>query len=271
MTIRLDEMSWPEIKEVLGKPHVVILPTGTTEEHGAHLPVNVDAFQATYFAEHSAQKVMEEHPDIYVLVAPTISYGEISKHKMFPGTIGVKADTLIKMLIDIVGSFLDQGFKNVIVYNNHDENIPPIQVALTMVADEHPGANIFGITGGPCGLGFDARPGLSKAGAAGKGHALEAETSVALAIEPQLVHLEKAMIGSRELPLSERYIGDSGGERGKGVIYCSGTKGFEKSGTFGDPTMASKEAGEKSVSTVISDLADIIVQVVKGKDATTAR
>jgi len=79
------------------------------------------------------------------------------------------------------------------------------------------------------------------------------------------------MIGSRELPLSERYIGDTGGERNKGVIYCSGIKGFEKSGTLGDPTMASKEAGEKLVSNVISDLADIIVQVVKGKDATTAR
>ena len=86
---------------------------------------------------------------------------------------------------------------------------------------------------------------------------------MALVIEPQNVHLDKAIIGSRKLPLSPRYIGDTGKDTSKGVIYCSGITGFEESGTFGDPTMASKEEGEKILSAMIGDLADIIVQVVR--------
>ncbi len=86
---------------------------------------------------------------------------------------------------------------------------------------------------------------------------------MALVIEPQNVHLEKAVIGSRGLSLSERYIGATGSDRSKGVIYCSGMKGFERSGTFGDPTMASKDEGEKDLAAIINDLADIMVQVVQ--------
>lgn len=260
MTVRLDEMSWTEVQEVLNKPNAVVLPMGATEEHGAHLPINVDSFYATYVAEHAAQKVMNEHR-ICVLVAPTIDYTEVSGHKMFPGTIGVKADTLIRVITDIVGSFLDQGFRNIIALTTHRENYGPLEVALTMIADDYPEANVFAVS--TMGLGFDVRPGLVKAGTAGSGHALETETSMALVMQPQNVHLDKVMLGSRELPLSERYIGATGGDRSRGVIYCSGIKGFEKSGTFGDPTMASREEGEKLLSTIIGDLADIIVQVVK--------
>ncbi len=261
MIVRLDEMSWPEVKGVLSKPNAVILPLGSTEEHGAHLPVNFDSSCTTYIAEHAARKVMNENK-ICVLVAPTIDYTEVSLHKMFPGTIGVKADTLIKVIMDVVGSFLDQGFKNIIALTGHRENRASLEVAFTMIADDHPEANIFAITS-VRGIGFDARPGLVKAGIVGEGHALEVETSMALVIEPQNVHLDKAIIGSRKLPLSPRYIGDTGKDTSKGVIYCSGITGFEESGTFGDPTMASKEAGEKLLSAMIGDLADIIVQVVK--------
>jgi len=260
MTVRLEQMSWPEIKEALSKLNVVVLPIGSTEEHGTHLPVNVDSLCTTYIADKAAEKVVKEHK-IDVMVAPTIHYGEVSHHKMFPGTIGVKADTLIRMLIEIVGSFLEQGFKNVIVVTGHHENCSPIEVALTMVADCYPGANIFGVS--TMGLGFDARPGLVKAGVAGSGHSLEVETSQAMVIQPQNVHLERAATGSRVLPLSERYIGATGKDTSKGVIFVSGLRGFEQTGTFGDPTKASKEAGQKILTAQINDLADIILQVAK--------
>ncbi|MFC1902544.1 creatininase family protein [Chloroflexota bacterium] len=260
MTVRLDEMSWPEVKEVLSKPNAVILPLGSTEQHGTHLPINFDSFCATYIAEHAAQKSVDEH-EISVLVAPTIDYTDVSVHKMFPGTIGVKPDTLIKVIVDVVRSFLDQGFNNIIALTAHRENDCPLVVALHMIAEDYPKANLFAVS--TIDLGSDARPGSVKAGVAGRGHALEGETSKALIIEPQNVHLDKAQIGARELPLSERYIGAHGMDRSKGVIYCSGLKGFEKTGTFGDPTMASKEEGEKILLAQISDLVDIIGQAVK--------
>ena len=263
MTVRLDEMTWPEVKELLTKPHAVILPIGSTEEHGGHLPLNVDSATGTYIAEGAAKKVVTEH-GINVVVAPTIDYTDISPHKIFPGTIGVKLDTLMKMLVDIIEAFLDQGFKNIFALSAHLENNSPLEVAVRMIKDKRPAANIFAVTS-VHGLGFDVHKTAVKAGLAGMGHALEIETSHSLVIQPQNVHLDRTILGHRRLPISTRYIGATGQDKSKGVLYCSGVEESEESGTAGDPRMASKEEGEQLLSSVISDLADIIVQVVNPK------
>ncbi|MFC1868701.1 creatininase family protein [Thermodesulfobacteriota bacterium] len=259
MKVRLDEMTCPEVKEAITKRHAVILPLGATEEHGAHLPLYTDSHAGTYIAEHAAGKVAEAH-DIRVMVAPTIVYTDVSMHKKFPGTIGVKVETLINTIVDIVEGFLDQGFKNVIALNAHLQNACSLESAFRIVADRRPKANIFAVTS-VLGLGFEAMPGLVKAGPVGMGHALEVETSCALFMHPEHVYLDRVVTGSRKLPLSERYVGPTGGFRNKGVIYCPEYMGHDESGIAGDPAMASREAGEKLLTAIISDLADIIVQV----------
>ncbi len=259
MKVRLDEMTWPEVKEFLSQPNAVVIPMGSTEQHGTHLPINFDSANATYTAERAAEKVMKEN-NIKVLVAPTIDYTDVGIHKMFPGTIGVKPDTLVKVIAEIVESFLEQGFRNIIILNGHRENDCPLELAMRIVNEEHEEANLYAIS--TIDLGFDVRPGLVKAGLPGMGHALEVETSMALLIEPHLVQLDKAMMGSRRLTLSSRYVGAGGKDKTKGVIYYKGPGGFEKTGTLGDPTKGSKEEGEKICNAVINDFADIIVQVV---------
>lgn len=261
MKVRMDELSWPEIRDILTQPNAVILPMGSTEEHGAHLPLNVDSLVATYIAESAARKVVEEN-NIDILVAPTIAYTDVTPHKMFPGTVGVKLDTFMKMVVDILEAFLDQGFKNIIALSGHLENNSPLQVAVRMVKEKRPQANIFAVTS-VFGIGFDAKPPLSKAGWNGVGHALESETSYCLFLQPQNVHLEKTILGSRYLPLSSRYIGPTGQDKSKGILYCSGITGDEESGTQGDPRLASKEQGEKILAAMVNDLADIIVQIVR--------
>ena len=204
---RLSELSWPKVAEILNKLNVILVPLGSTEQHGAHLPLNVDSMCVTSIAEKAARKVMET-TDIHVLIAPTIHYTDVSIHKMFPGTIGIKADTLVRVLHDIVTGFLVQGFRNIILFSSHHENNCPMEMALRLISDDNKDANVFAITS--MGLGFDVRPGLIKAGVAGKGHALEIETSMSMVLQPQNVHLEKVIKGSRKLPLSTRYMRTSG-------------------------------------------------------------
>jgi creatinine amidohydrolase len=260
LKIRLDEMSWPDVKNILTKPHAVILPIGSTEEHGAHLPLNVDSFTVTYIAENAARKVKTEN-GVDVLVAPTIDYTDVSPHKMFPGTIGVKLDTFIRVVVDVIEAFLDQGFKNIVALSGHLENNSPIEIAVRMVKEKLPEANLFAITS-VHGLGFDAMPGLVKAVPGGMGHALEVETSFSLVIQPQNVHLDKTIKGHRKLPISTRYIGLTGEDKSKGILYCSGVEESKESGISGDPTLASREAGEKILAAMIKDLADIVFQIV---------
>ena len=84
--IRLDEMSWPEVAEVLKKPNVVLLPIGSMEQHGPHLPLNVDSCCSTHIAEQAARKVTDEG-SIQVMVAPTIEYTWVTMERFaeFPG------------------------------------------------------------------------------------------------------------------------------------------------------------------------------------------
>lgn len=263
MKVRLHEMRWPEVKEVLSKPNVIILPIGSVEQHGKHLPVNVDSAIATYVAEHAAQKMGEEQ-GITAIVAPTINYADVSVHKMFPGTVGVKVDTLIKVIADVVESFIEQGFKNIVALSGHWENRCSIESAIRLVADRHPDARLYVICTICIGMEIETDPKMIKAGTVGMGHALEAETSMSLAIQPQNVQLEEAGIGSRKLPLSEKYIGVTGMDQSKGVLYHPSPAGFEKTGTQGDPTKATKELGEKILALQVKNLADMLVEIVKG-------
>ena len=261
MTVRLEDMTWPEVKEALTRPHAIIIPLGSTEEHGYHLPLKTDSLHATHIAEHAAQRVLDEH-NIRAMVAPTLDYTDVSMHKMFPGTIGLKVDTLIRVIIDILEGFLDQGFKNVFILNGHLHNNCCMEAAVRTVAYQRPEAKLYALCA-VMGLGSHVLPGLVKAGTAGKGHALEVETSDVLFMEPESVHLDRAVKGSRKLPLAEKYVGDAGEDTRHGVIYYTGITGNEETGIHGDPTMASRETGAKLVNAIVDDLVGIIVQAVK--------
>ncbi len=261
MKVRLDEMTLFEVRELLKKTNVVLLPLGTTEQHGAHLPLKTDALHATYICENAAKKAMEES-DVSVIVAPTIPYTDVAEFKMFPGSVGVKGDTLIRVIYDILETFLDQGFNNIIVLNSHLPNNCAMESAVRLVANEYPEANLWAVSS-VYGLGFDAFPGLVEAGPEGLGHALETETAGVLYMEPQSVYLDRAVLGTRKFPISKRYIGSNGMDRTKGVLFYSGFTGSEESGIHGNPTMATREKGERLITQTISDLADIIIQVAR--------
>lgn len=263
MTVRLDEMTWPEVKEVLKKPNVIILPVGATEQHGAHLPLNVDSILVTSGAERAARKAADKRKNAVILVAPTLHYTDVSAHKEFPGTIGIKIDTLIKTIEDIVRNFLDQGFKSIIVLNGHTENSCSIEAALRKVAEDCPHAGLYNVS--MIVIGRDIRVKLSKAGIAGVGHALEGETSMSLLLQPQNVKLDKTIKGSRTIPLPEKYIGVTGQDHSKGIMYYahSRLRGWEESGILGDPTMSTKEDGEEILNSITNDFADIILEIIK--------
>ncbi len=262
-TIRLAEMTWPEVKAVLLRKNVVILPVGSTEEHGTHLPLNVDSAEAAFVCELAAGMAEKKYQDISVLVAPTIHYSDVSVHKMFPGTIGIKIDTFISTVEDIVNNFLSQGFQNVIVFVAHVEDNCSVETALRKVVDNAPGARVFAAN--MVELGREVRARICKAGLKGVGHALESETSQCLYIQPQNVKLDKAEIGQRQLPFTEKFVGATGMSKNLGLSYYNQllNKGWEKSGVDGDPTMASREEGEAIINAMAADLAEIIEQALE--------
>lgn len=264
MKIKLDDMTWPEVEEVLRAPNAVVIPVGSTEQHGLHLPLSVDSRCATYMAEQAARKVTEEH-QIRAVVAPTIHYTEVVDFESFPGSIGISVDTEIRVIGDIARSLIKQGFKNIIFVNGHSSNVIPINAALRQVFVDFPDAGLYAVNWWA--LGFEAIPKIRKSKICL--HADELETSVSLVIQPENVHLDKAVKEFPSYSLSEKWVFPD--FYGPNRVFYHSRKNYPKLGTgpgvMGDPTLASRETGEKVIQAVVNDLAEIIVEVVKSADS----
>ena len=265
MKIKLAEMRWPEIEELLRKPNVVLLPLGSTEQHGRHLPVNFDTCSATYISEQVARRVTDEYK-ICVVVAPAIPYGEIGGippfTKMLPGSIGIRIDTAITLYYEVVRSLVSQGFKNVLVINGHAESSAPIQAALRKVNLDFPSARLYALNWYL--LAWDYWLEIRRGGKAGSGHACELETSVSLVIEPENTRLDAAVKGSRSESLLDKYTAMPPG----GTVYFHPVTGVRNSGVMGNPTAASKDTGLKYISEVLDRLTEIIVAIANSENMT---
>jgi len=108
----MEELSWPEIEVGLSDTKTIILPLGTMEEHGPHLPIFTDAIQAIEVAKEVARRTN-------VFLASPIYYGICRSTRGFPGTITVGFDSLRAYVHDILISFHDSGFRKVLMLTGH--------------------------------------------------------------------------------------------------------------------------------------------------------
>lgn len=260
--IRLERLTWTEVVEILNKPNALVLPLGSVEQHGPHLPLNTDSSIADYLAASAARKVTDE-TGIRILVAPTIDYGDVTVHKKFPGTIGVSTETLARTIEEILRGLIEQGFKNIILLNGHTQNTSAIDTALMKVSGDFPRLGLYAINS--MRLAPDRVEPTIRSKQQAKGHACETETAQQMVIQPDLVHMERAVKGKGRFSLSSKYVGEDGYNRNI-VFFQSRKHGWEEWGVMGDPTMATREAGEKQLDAAINDLADIIVQIVRSEE-----
>ena len=118
--ILMDEMTWMEFDKKIKEGAITILPIGACEQHGPHLPLCVDTVLAKGFAELLAQQVN-------AVVAPTVNYGYRSKPlsgggPLFPGTIDLSGETLVKLTFDLLEELIKDGVKKILVLSCHFEN-----------------------------------------------------------------------------------------------------------------------------------------------------
>lgn len=111
------DLTWPEVNDAVEMEKVILLPIGSTEQHGPHLPLDVDNVLPTSVCMEAGRRAPEK-----ILVAPTIPYG-FNIHAMdFPGTIHVSWDHFIDYCVDVCKSFAYHGFKRIIIVDGHGSN-----------------------------------------------------------------------------------------------------------------------------------------------------
>jgi creatinine amidohydrolase/Fe(II)-dependent formamide hydrolase-like protein len=233
------ELTWPEAEQRLKNIDVAILPTGAIEQHGPHLPLDVDAFDAEYLAKKVAEACSDPKP----LVLPLIPYGVSYHHDDFNGTISITNETLAKLVYDIGINIARQGIKKLLIINGHGDNSPTLNYAAQMINRD---ANIFVAvdTGETSDVDIDEITETQN-----DIHAGEIETSTTLAIRPEMVQMDKAKKAS--LKFTSRYLNFSSL---RGVPWYAQTEKISANGTMGDPTKASAEKGNKVWEIMIAHL-----------------
>ncbi len=240
------ELCWPDATERLKIVDTALLPVGAVEQHGLHLPLDTDAFDAAYLAERIAEGCSDPKP----LVLPLIAYGVSYHHEAFKGTISINNDTLANLVYDIGISVAKNGIKKLVIINGHGGNAPSLNFAAQRINQD---AHIFVCvdTGETSDVDVD-----DLIETPNDVHAGEVETSTSMAIRPDLVRMDRLQM---EVPeFTSRYL-DFSSERG--VAWYAHTHKISNSGVMGDPTKASVEKGEKMWSIIISHLVRFVDQL----------
>jgi creatinine amidohydrolase len=243
---RLYKLTRPEVEEYLKKNDTVLVPLGSTEQHGKHMAVDTDAYTAQEISLRVAEKTG-------VLVAPVISYGYSPHHMNFAGSITLTFQTLINVLKEVCGSLIHHGFKKLVIMNAHGGNTAPIRQALKEIEMET-GVRVYSVMVYPSPNGFGAE-GTKVLTQEGGGHACESETSVGLELGHRIL-VDKAEKWKPEYSsIDPKY-------RGK-VAAAYMFDEVTSIGSLGDPTLATKEKGKILVDSVVADLAEFIEDLKK--------
>src|SRR6476659_5048270 len=120
---RYNRLTWPEMNDAIAAQKLVILPTASTEQHGKHLPLDVDLFLCESVGLEVGRRAADR-----VLVLPPISYGLNRHHIDFPGTIHIEPETFIAFCLNITKSVAYHGFQKILLVNGHGSNAPLVDL-----------------------------------------------------------------------------------------------------------------------------------------------
>jgi creatinine amidohydrolase len=214
--VRLGGETWPDIAR--RAPLILAVPVGSLEQHGPHLPLETD----TRIAGALADRLAATRPD--VVVAPPVAFGASGEHSGFAGTLSIGRDALTTLLVEL-GRSAD-AFAGMVLVNGHGGNLDAIAAACDLLADE-------GRTVVPWSMSI---PGADA-------HAGRTETSLLLALAPDVVRLDRAEPGE-SAPLSTII----------GRLRQSGVAAIAANGVLGDPTGASPTEGHHLLDQLTADL-----------------
>lgn len=249
-SIWLQDMTWEEVKKIVDKSNqTIILPFGSTEQHGPHLPVGTDTMVAVTLAEDAAQKAG-------VPVAPPLWFGWSPHHMVLPGTITIRPEILAEIAFDMIESLHHHGFENFILINGHRiVNLSWLQIAGER-AKRKLGVKV--VLFDPAYMSKSIIPIL---GWGDVGHAEEIETSHMMHRYPDLVKLERAIDNPHSK--KELYSVDPS-FKGDTLCYVPGSVQEMKAhtgksgGTAGEPSKATARGGKVYHDHLVSRLVEVI-------------
>jgi creatinine amidohydrolase len=218
MFTRLDDLTWPEAAEHADRGCLLVVPLGSTEQHGPHLPLSTDADVAVALCGALAAARAD------VIVAPAIAYGASGEHAGFAGTLSIGQEVLELLLVEL-GRSASETFRRLLLVNAHGGNAEPVRRATALLRSES----------------RDVRAWMPRWN--GDAHAGFVETSLQLELDRSRVRLDLAEAGATE-PIDELMPG----------LRAGGVRSVSPNGVLGDPAGASSEDGRAILGALVRDL-----------------
>lgn len=238
--MKLAEMRRSKAELLSSRAIVAVLPIGAVEQHSRHLPLGTDAMVATAVAERLEAAITDD-----VVLMPTLWYGASGHHTGFSGTVSVGTDPLVATATAAVRSLAaTSGVHRFLILNGHGGNQPAVRVIVERLRDELPEATVWGLDYWDA--AFAELEAQGQARPTGMGHADHSETSLVLAVRPDLVELSTmAADGFRDgLPAW--------------VHTTAGFRDRTAHGGVGDPAGASAESGNQLLDAAITRLQALV-------------
>jgi creatinine amidohydrolase len=244
--IEFANLAYPDAAALLGdeRPTVLLLPVGATEPHGPHAPLATDTLISLGVCARTAER-LENDPDVQALVLPPLPYGVTRYGAAFPGVASIGEGTLRALVLEIAGSLAAQGFRRLVLVNNHfePEQVRTLREAVEELGD---GVRLFDLTR------RESAERLTDEFRSGSCHAGRYETSLVLADEPGLVRRER--METLEAKMVDMPAAIAAGQTdflamGMDRAYC------------GAPAEASAEEGERTFETLTELLIALVREV----------
>jgi creatinine amidohydrolase len=254
---RYERLTWPEINEAVAQRKVIVLPVGSIEQHGHHLPLDVDSKLAGSVCDAAGARAPE-----LMLVTPPMKYGYCNHVMDFPGTITIQPTTFVNVLLDIARSVAYHGFKRIVMVNGHGSNHPLVEQA-----------------GRQTNLQTDAlcctlswwqlvadywNAEVRESGPGGCAHACELETSMYLSLDPAGVRTDRIhnalarYMTDADVPDAERWQWTDLTLGSGPAAIISWTSSYSETGVIGSPELATAEKGDLVFTHAVDRLVSLV-------------
>ncbi len=234
-----------ELRALANESAVVILPIASIEQHGPHLPVMTDTRLGQEIAHRAARKAYDTRP---VVVTPVVWSGLSEHHMPFGGTLILSHDTFRRVVRDLVDSITRHGFRDILISNSHGGNTIAMQQILdelTPVTEATLVATCYvSEAGEDLSQHLEDQPGVMHAG--------EAETSMMMVCEPELVD-DSNLDGLASATEGVRFL-----EAGAASYRWRPFQHVTENGVYGNPTRSNADKGEKMLEAAADALARLI-------------
>lgn len=249
-TVFLAEMTDRDVDAFLEEHDMVLIPVGSTEQHGPHSPIGTDVFIPQEIARRVA-------PKVGAVVAPPISYGLSYPHRGFTSVFDLRVETFMDVIADLCVCFSQAGFGRIVFLNGHFDNTFAIAYGCAKAAEGLiPGTRAFPINYWE---GLPPERAVAFLGPDKGMHANAGEASLVLAINPDLVDMEQA---NREFPTFPPTKTDGGAVHTAFFLTQPGSVWrITESGTWGDASQATVEQGEQIMEWAVEAVLDLLGDV----------